>query len=318
MKRRRSDWVQLGVLLLLGLSVVLTLVMPDLAGLSSGRPLTEVSILLRESDTALWQNARLGMERAAADLGAEVRFLAPPRENDHDTQLALLLREVEGGADALVVVPADPMALEVALEEHRVSLPVVTMESALPGRGACVAPDDGAVGRALALACLEDSERGTVLLVDTAGKSAGVAARLADCAGVLEAAGRRVEIRTLPADQVAGALPTLLYETGAALAIAFEPAATLALVQGGEGLTHPPLIYGVGAVGSIPAQLERGTLTASAAWSDYAAGYLAVQAAVRAAGDQGPAQTEALPFTLVRGEDIYEKDIQKLLFPVIS
>ena len=54
-----------------------------------------------------------------------------------------------------------------------------------------------------------------------------------------------------------------------------------------------------------------------AAWSDYAAGYLAVQQAVRAVREQSQ-ELEPLSFSIVRGEDIYAPENQKLLFPVTS
>ena len=60
-----------------------------------------------------------------------------------------------------------------------------------------------------------------------------------------------------------------------------------------------------------------GEITAVAAWSDYAAGYLAVQQAVRAVREQSQ-ELEPLSFSIVRGEDIYAPENQKLLFPVTS
>ena len=54
-----------------------------------------------------------------------------------------------------------------------------------------------------------------------------------------------------------------------------------------------------------------------AAWSDYAAGYLTVEGAILAARGT-PCEREPLLFSVVRGEDIYDPDNQKLLFPVTS
>ena len=76
-------------------------------------------------------------------------------------------------------------------------------------------------------------------------------------------------------------------------------------------------LYGVGTSTAITVSLERGTIAAAAAWSDYAAGYLAVRQAVEAA--QGNSRSlESLAFSIVRGEDIYAPENQKLLFPVTS
>ena len=63
------------------------------------------------------------------------------------------------------------------------------------------------------------------------------------------------------------------------------------------------------------AWLERGVISAAAAWSDFAVGYLAVEGAMALARGRA-AQPEQLPFFIVRGEEIYEPEYQKLLFPV--
>lgn len=55
-----------------------------------------------------------------------------------------------------------------------------------------------------------------------------------------------------------------------------------------------------------------------AAWSEYAAGYLAVQQAAGAAREKTEPLTETLPFSVVGGDEIYESEYQKLLFPVMS
>ena len=61
--------------------------------------------------------------------------------------------------------------------------------------------------------------------------------------------------------------------------------------------------------------LERGVISAAAAWSDFAVGYLAVEGALALARGER-AEVEQPPFFIVRGEDIYEPEYQKLLFPV--
>jgi TRAP-type mannitol/chloroaromatic compound transport system permease large subunit len=114
--------------------VLLAVAAVVLPGLSQPRPRlepVEVSVIIRESDSALWGNARLGMERAAYDLGADLRFITPTRSNDADEQELLLLREVERGSGALIVAPVHPLALDAALAEARVSIPIIALESPL-------------------------------------------------------------------------------------------------------------------------------------------------------------------------------------------
>ena len=246
------------------------------------------------------------MEQAADELGAELRFLTLTSANDSAEQESLLLREADSGAAALVAVPADPAALSAALEPWRVICPTVTLESPMEGAAGTVAPDNALLGRRLAEALLEDLTAGEVLLLDTARPGTGVAARLEAAEAVLTEAGvpvRRAE--ALPEDE------------GPAWVMAFEPSATQRAAEEKEAEGRGFALYGVGTATAITAQLERGSITAMAAWSDYAAGYLAVRRAVGAArGEEGT--VSPLPFSILRGEDIYAPENQKLLFPVMS
>jgi ABC-type sugar transport system substrate-binding protein len=314
-KERHNTVLQIGILGVLGLAVILTAILPQVSADQRGQELLEISVILRASDSALWGNARLGMEQAANELGAELRFLTA--QEDAEDQAALLAREVEGGADALVIVPADPTSLSGRLKELVGHRSVVSMESPVDGAVCTVTPDNRALGQALALAVLEDWTGGTVLLLDTAPSRTGISDRIEGAMETLEQAGVPVLRRILRADASADELVRLTSETRAVQMVAFEASATEQAAENKEARGLTPLLYGVGMTAQITAALERDTVSAVATWSDYAAGYLAVEAAIRAErkenGTQGP-----LSFFVVRGEDIYEPDNQKLLFPVVS
>ena len=304
MKTRRSYLIQAAVLAALGLAAVASLVLPQVFRGRRDPQLLSLSVMLRDTDSSGWTVARQGMEQAADELGAELRFLTLSTANDSAEQESLLLREIEGGAAALVVVPADPGALSAALEQWRLICPAVTLESPMEGAAGTVAPDNALLGRQLAQALLEDWDEGEVLLLDTAGSCTGISGRLEAAEAVLTEAG-------LPVRR-AGELPE-----GARWVMAFESAATLRTAERREAEGRDFALYGVGAATAVTAQLERGNIAAMAAWSDYAAGYLAVRRAVGAArGEEGTAT--ALPFSVLRKEDIYAPENQKLLFPVMS
>ena len=98
--------------------------------------------------------------------------------------------------------------------------------------------------------------------------------------------------------------------------VAFEPSALEQAAQLAQGQEKPPLVYGTGATGTIASYLERSSITLSAAQNEFAAGYLAVEAAVRSARGQDQAAIAPLDFSLIRQENMYDPDNQKLLFPV--
>ena len=179
MKKRRSALIQLASLTALGAAVALTLLLPQMSGLHRRPQPLELSVIIREQDSSLWTNTRMGMEQAAGELGAELRFLTLATANDGREQWELLQREIEQGADALVVAPADPAALEKSLGELDRDVPVVILESPLEGADLSVVVPNAEMGASLAQAALEDWKGGTVLLLDTAPHCTAVAQRLA-------------------------------------------------------------------------------------------------------------------------------------------
>lgn len=308
MKQKGYRAWQMIVLGLLAAAMVVSLMIPESLLTPPGPKRVEISILLRQGDSAVWSTARQGMEQAAEDLGAELRFLTLEAEGSGISQVELLRRQAEMDVDAAVVIPADCTALEQLLDDWQ-GLPVVTLESQVEGARAFVGTDDEAVGRMLAQQVAGSCQTsGRVLLVDAFPGCAGPSRRLESAKTALETAGFAPEVCSeLTAEAMEGAAAVLCFEP-----VSLEQAAALA-----AQCEAAPLVYGAGVSASVVASLETGGIAAAIAWSDYAAGYLAVsQAAAAARGEQAESQT--LPVTLVKEGETYDKDHQKLLYPVFS
>lgn len=303
---KKNNVVEIVILGVLGALVVITLLIPQLLRDRENGSLLSVSVLFRDTDSSNWIITRQGMEQAADELGAELRFLNLTVQNDSREQEELLRREAEGGADALVAVPVDPESLYMALTRLSTSCPMVTLECAMESGAGAVAPDNRAVGQELARALLEDWSGGQVVLLDNSAACPEVESRLEAAQEVLSQAG-------ISCVRLA-ALPEIWADKK--WVMTFEPGATRqAADQKEDGYSFA--LYGVGSSTAITTSLEQGSIAAVAAWSDYAAGYLAVEQAVRAVR-QRPQDLEPLTFSIVRGEDIYAPENQKLLFPVTS
>jgi len=304
MRERKSTLIEITLLGLLGGLALLSLVGPQLFRDRAAPQLLSLSVLLRDTDSSGWTVARQGMEQAADEFGAELRFLTLSTHGDSDEQTELCLREIDGGARALVVVPADPSALHTALLPCKT--PVVTLESGMEGAEGTAAPDNTLLGQQLAQALLEDWDGGTVLLLDIDPSCAGVADRIQAAQAALEEQGvptRRASSLDWPPQE--------------RWVMAFDPLVTQQTAEQKEAGALSFALYGVGSSTAITALLERGTISALAAWNDYAAGYLAVRQAVQAVRGEGQ-PLSPLTFSILRGEDIYAPDNQKLLFPVTS
>lgn len=102
----------------------------------------EISVVTRESDSSIWASIRQGMEQAANDFDVELRLVTLTETNSVSEQRMLLSREAKGGADALILAPADPNALEDAVAEA--GIPVVTMQAPV-GNAPCISVDNEAM-----------------------------------------------------------------------------------------------------------------------------------------------------------------------------
>lgn len=314
MKNKKNELIQMAILIVLGIAMILSSILPRIRIHNTLIEPLEVSVIIREADSSLWFNTRLGMDQAADELRVELRFLTLPQANDGKTQIRLLRREHAQGADALIIVPADPPQLMAALTEQNLGCPMVCMESQADWASPFIAPDNAALGRELAMAALEDWRGGSLLLVNGCHSSTGLTLRAEAAQQALLQAGVRVQLETAEKEVE---LRQLMEETDASGIIVFEPALTEQAAALKESMDSEQLLYGVGVTTAAAAYLERGTISAVAAWSDFVAGYLAVESAVRQIKGS-PYQVEPLPFFVVRGDEIYDPKYQKLLFPVMS
>lgn len=317
---KRKVLLQL-VVPLLSLCVLFLLLTMDPVRPSQPQKLLEISVLFRQSDASTWSVARQGMEQAALDLNAELRFLTPAGEDLAAEQRELLEREAESGTNAILLIPSDREALADTVEViTSAGTPVVTLETDMSDAGAsvCIGADNVALGEALGNAALNGAPEGSlVVLLDTAAGSTGVTDRMEAAQTVLEAAGRQVSrCRPMDGESLASALERTLTVMRPAAVVAFDAAdleQAAALLSERE---DAPLLYGAGSTATVAAYLEQSTIVSIAAQNEFAAGYLAVSAAVQAAAGQESFQLDPLEFFLVRQENMYEPENQKLLFPV--
>lgn len=306
MKKQTHRIWKIAVLALLGIAIIFSLFVPEEFLRESEPQRVEISILTRQIDGTVWTSARQGMEQAAEDYGAELRFLTLSTPNDGKEQIELLQREVDMGTDGAVVVPADCGQLEESLEKWR-GFPVVTMESEVKGAKAGIIPDYQQAGTLLAQQAVRDlPKQAKVLLVGGCAKSTGIGIMQDAARQVLEQAGLSVEKYTKNAD----ALP---YDVQAVMC--FDVQSLLRVMEVRKETEQSFRVYGTGMTNSLVAQLETGEISALAVWSEYAQGYLAVTQAVSAARKE-KAENNVLPVTVVREGETYEPDHQKLLYPV--
>ena len=311
----RKAWLQL-VLPLIGLSILFCLLAFAPGEKHHQPPLLELSVILRDGDGAV-STMRKGMEQAAQDLNVELRFLIPAEDNSAVQQAQLLEREVAGAAPAVLLIPADREALGDAVSAAAGKTTLVTVETDMTawGAAASITMDHQELGAALGAAALNGvPEGGTVLLLDSLPGDNGMRERMEAAKAVLERGGRQARVYKWDPDTTS--LPDILRIERPRAIIAFEAAALADVAELSRGEDTFPLLYGCGSTASIAAALEKGRVTAITAVNVFSAGYLAVEAAAALARHEDWTAAAPVAFSIVRQENMYDSDNQKLLFPV--
>ena len=311
----RKAWLQL-VLPLIGLSVLFWLLAFAPGEKHHQPPLLEMSVILRDGDGAV-STMRKGMEQAAQDLNVELRFLIPAEDNSAVQQAQLLEREVTGAASAVLLIPADREALGDAVSAAAGKTTLVTVETDMTawGAAASITMDHQELGAALGAAALNGvPEGGTVLLLDSLPGDNGIRERMEAAKAVLERGGRQARVYKWDPDTTS--LPDILRIERPRAIIAFEAAALANVAELSRGEDAFPLLYGCGSTSGIAAALEKGRVTAITAVNVFSAGYLAVEAAAALARHEDWTAAAPVAFSIVRQENMYDSDNQKLLFPV--
>ena len=314
---KKNNLIQLIILFILGAAVLFSLLLPQLPHINNAKEIIQISMILRESDNSLWSNTRLGLEQASNELDAELRFLSLSKTDDFNEQVELVKREIDGGADAIIIVPVNPDKFSKWLENQKNTCPIICIESKVENADLTISPDWKLLGSALAKAARSEWNGDTICLIDNSGLRTGITARIDATEKALTKYNIPVKRLILSDNQILTNLPSLLLQNNSSTVITFKPYSTELAARCKEDKKLDFKLYGTGVSTYIASSMERGTINAIAAWSDYAVGYLAAQNAISLSRDK-KASFDSLPFRIIYWEDMYETENEKLLFPVIS
>ncbi len=168
-----------------------------------------IAVIPKGTTHAYWKTVRMGAEAAGADLGVDIKWQGPVKENDRSDQIAMVQQFVTQGVNGIVLAPLDFEGLAAPVEEATgKNITVVIIDSALkgtPGKdfASFVATNNHQAGYLGGenLAKLLNG-KGKVVLLRYQPGSASTDEREA---GFLEAIAKSPEITIISKDQYAGA-----------------------------------------------------------------------------------------------------------------
>lgn len=97
---------------------------------SAGTGKTRVAVIPKGTTHIYWKSVEAGAKKAADELGVEVTFIGPQKEDDRSQQIDLVKNQSLQN-DAIVLAPLDAVALRDVVKEVSEKKPVVIIDSSL-------------------------------------------------------------------------------------------------------------------------------------------------------------------------------------------
>src|SRR3954451_19598899 len=114
--------------------IILALAVASCSGKRASSSTLSIAVIPKGTSHIFWQSIRAGAERAGKELGVEIIWRGPLREDDRDSQVSEVEGFVSRGVSGIVLAPLDETALvQPVSEAGRHKIPVVIFDSGLKG-----------------------------------------------------------------------------------------------------------------------------------------------------------------------------------------
>lgn len=312
-------YVRAGIFLYMVCLVVLFLMCStDLIIRETEKEIYQVAVIIEDARDDNYGNFRKGMDQAAIELNADVRFITLYEKLDEGQQMEMILREQQDGTDALIVAPADETQVIAALASRQVTTPMVLLGSELTGEGVegAVVIDYREMGIMAARQIMEHTPADCpVMILGDREKRSAVSQRFAEgAAEAFEDGGYRYRRAEDMEESLKG------WEGPEAVILAENPQS---LTEAARLLTDNPFLgecvkglYGRGTTIQILNDLDRGIITGVCAADDFGVGYLSVYMAVRALEESGSQQPVTMESWYIEKEDLRDPVFEAMLYPI--
>ena len=145
-------------LLILALVVTIVWTSAGMLGVNKEEKKYSVSVIVNDSNNDRWIAMREGLEQAAKDDDIQLNYVSTGVFASEDEEKALIEREVENGADGIIVQLVSSEDTYAVFEKIDSSVAVMLLETDAVSEGvySVTAPDNLWIGEALAQTVLQD------------------------------------------------------------------------------------------------------------------------------------------------------------------
>lgn len=278
-----------------------------------------ISVILNETSDTIFENIKLGMKQVDREWITEVNIVTLYDANNAKQQMHLIEREVNNGAEAIILFPVDAQLISHYLAEQKWNIPIVCVDTYLTQEvvDVWIHGDETTRGAELGKKMIEDGIKHVYALSPKVERS-NMDLRLEALKGVLEEKDIATEQLYYDSEEELAALLIKLNQESIGEGVVALDTATLNLLMAKYKTFEQQnlQIYGIGYTNSLLSDLEKGLIRALSIHNDYDLGYLSLASAVALLHNQKILYDQEVIGGLITKDNMYGTLYEKILFPI--
>jgi ribose transport system substrate-binding protein len=294
-----------------------------------------ISVIPKGSTHIFWQSIHAGALKAGNELGVEISWVGPEKEDDRQQQIALIDNQVMNQVSGIVLAPIDDMALRRPVRSAvERGVPVVIIDSDLKDSEdiyiSYIATDNKEGGRIAGRELSRLLEgRGKVIVLR---ESEGAGSTQARADGFVEAVTQNSKIEVVMNDQYVGVTKTLAQQSSENILLRFTNASGELTIDGvfcpNEATTYGMLqalrrkrltkkiqFMGFDSSGPIIEGLQNGEIQGLVVQNPFKMGYFGVKTLVQSLKGEKVDKRMDTGVLLINNDNLDQPEIKDLLNP---
>lgn len=315
-------------ILILALVIIIIWTSYSMLNVGKSDEVYSVSVIVNDSNNERWISLRQGLGQAAKDYNIDLNFVSTGEFASAEEEMALIRREEENGAEGIIVRMVSGEEEPEKMAELSARLSVILLESDVNPEGvfAYAGPDNTGIGKAIAdtlrqeigeelegkkIGILCGNQKQLCMQQRLQGLEEGLAEEAVDILWTLE---------SLEGWSKDGGKLAYMEQADIVVALGNDETEMLAdYWQSQENGMEEHLLYGVGCSQKAVYYLDKGIIKSLVVLNEFNMGYQSMEAmANQLRYHLTKAEDSQVEYLVVNRENLYEKDNQKVLFPIVQ
>lgn len=286
-----------------------------------------ISVIVRGENSESWNIMKEGMEQAASEMKVNLNFLTLSKENSVEEQKKLIDREISGKVDGILISPVDSKAMTEKLEAASGVMPIVMVESAIDTKKNLqyISCDNYSLGTSLAEEVIKNEGKTDIVLVKNNLQISSIYERYTGFIDAIMETDLNLNFWEISKGKsnLSEEIKNLIENSKGKVIVTFDTSILENIgkikkeLQEESGVIYPVSLYGTGTSNKVISYLEEGIVRATAVQNDFNVGYLGVKTVVDSINGKEIEKT-TIHSTVVNSENMYSKENQPLLFPLVK